>query len=136
MDGMERKVIATDGAPAAIGPYSQAIRAGAWVFCSGQIPLDPKTGNVVAAGDVWTQTRRAMDNLRAVLEAAGASMDQVVKVTLYLASMADYAVVNEVYAEYFSGSAPPARVAVEVSGLPKGARLEIDAIALVAGAPG
>jgi 2-iminobutanoate/2-iminopropanoate deaminase len=130
MEGMDRKVIGTGGAPRAIGPYSQAVQAGGFLFCSGQIPLDPETGTLVAADDVWTQTRRAMDNLKAVLEAGGSTMEQVVKVTLYLANMADYPAVNEVYAQYFSGDRPPARVAVEVSALPKGARIEVDAIAV------
>jgi 2-iminobutanoate/2-iminopropanoate deaminase len=130
MDGMERKAVGTSNAPRAIGPYSQAIQAGGLLFCSGQIPLDPQSGDIVAAGDVWTQTRRALDNLKAVVEAGGSALDRVVKVTLYLASMADYPVVNEIYAEYFPGDAPPARVAVEVSALPKGARIEVDAIAL------
>lgn len=131
MRGMERKVVGTDAAPRAIGPYSQAIQAGELLFCSGQIPLDPKTGTLVPVDDVWAQTRQAMDNLKAVVEAGGSTMERVVKMTLYLANMADYPVVNEVYAEYFPDDAAPARVAVEVSSLPKGARLEVDAIALV-----
>lgn len=125
---MTREVIATPAAPAAIGPYSQAVKAGGWVFCSGQIPLDPATGEVVGA-DVAAQTERVLANLRAVLEAAGSGFDRVVKTTVYLTDMAEFAAVNEVYARHFGASAP-ARATVAVAALPKGVRVEIDAVAL------
>ncbi len=132
---MSRTVISTAGAPAAIGPYSQAIRAGNLVFCSGQIALDPASGSLVGAGDVGAQTRRVLDNLSAVLEAAGVGWAQVAKTTIYLADMNDFAAVNAVYSEQFGaehvGLAPPARATVEVSRLPKDVRVEIDAIAVV-----
>ncbi len=125
-----RDVIHTESAPAAIGPYSQAIRAsGTFVFCSGQIPLDPKSGEVVS-GTIEAETERVLENLGAVLEASGASFDQVVRSTIYLTDMQDFQAVNAVYAKRF-GTTPPARVTVAVSGLPKGVRVEIDAIAVV-----
>jgi 2-iminobutanoate/2-iminopropanoate deaminase len=124
-----RTAIATQHAPGAIGPYSQAIRAGNLLFCSGQIALDPATGQLVAPDDVAAQTRRVLDNLGAVLEAGGATWDSVVKVTIYLADFNDFATVNAIYGERF-GKAPPARATVEVSRLPRDARIEIDAIAL------
>lgn len=127
---MERTVISTAGAPAAIGPYSQAVRAGDLVFCSGQIALDPETGVMVGDGDVVVETRRVMDNLVAVLAAAGSDLGRAVKCTIFLADMADFAAVNEVYATYFAGGGEPARACVEVAGLPRGARVEIEAIAL------
>lgn len=130
MKAMERKPISTDRAPAAIGPYSQAIQAGGLVFCSGQIALDPDSGELSAPDDVRSQTRRVMENLRAVLEAAGSGLEQVVKVTMFIADMRDYGAANEVYGDYFADSAP-ARSAVQVAGLPKGARIEIEAIATV-----
>ncbi len=123
----ELKRVHTDGAPAAIGPYSQAIVTGGFVYTAGQIALDPETGEMVE-GDVAAETARVLDNLSAVLEAAGSSLGQVVKTTVYLADLADYAVVNEVYARYF-GAPPPARSAVGVAALPRGARVEIDLIA-------
>ena len=123
---MPRESISTDRAPAAIGPYSQAVRAGSQVFLSGQIPLDPATGELVTA-DIATEARRVFDNLRAVCEAAGGSMDDVVRVGIYLMDLADFAAVNAVMAEYFQ--APyPARATVQVAGLPRGARVEVDAI--------
>ena len=124
-----RTVVQTDAAPAAIGPYSQAVVAAGVVYCSGQIPLDPATGELVKA-DIATETRRVLDNLSAVLDAAGSSLDQVVKTQIFLADMADFASVNEVYAEYF-GSVLPARATVAVRTLPKSVRVEIDAIALL-----
>lgn len=125
---MAAKIISTDMAPKAIGPYAQGVVAGNMVFCSGQIPLDPTTGEMVGAGDVRLQTERVLENLGAVLAAAGASFASVVKTTIYLADLQDFGNVNEVYARYFP-SAPPARATVEVAGLPKGALVEIEAIA-------
>jgi 2-iminobutanoate/2-iminopropanoate deaminase len=124
----ERTVVATEQAPAAIGPYSQAIAAAGLVFCSGQIPLDPVTGQI-AEGDIETQTRRVLDNLTAVLQAAGSSPEQVVKTTIFLADMNDFATVNTIYAEYF-GTEPPARSTVQVARLPRDVRVEVEAIAL------
>ncbi len=126
---MMRKVVETAEAPRAIGPYSQAIVAGGLVFCSGQIPLDPATGQLVV-GDVEVQTTRVMDSLAAVLKAAGSSLAQVVKTTIYLHDLGDFAKVNAVYAKYFE-VAPPARATVQVAALPRGAAVEIDAIAIV-----
>jgi 2-iminobutanoate/2-iminopropanoate deaminase len=125
----DRKRIHTDGAPAAIGPYSQAIASGGFVFTAGQIGLDPGTGEVVEGG-VAEQAERALKNLSAVLEAAGTSMKDVVKTTLYLADMGDFVTVNEIYAGYFSEPFP-ARSAVQAADLPRGALVEIDAIARV-----
>ena len=122
-----RTPISTDKAPAAIGPYSQAIRTGSLLFCSGQIPLDPSTGEIVKE-DVEGQARRCLENLAAVCEEAGASLAQAVRCTVYLTDMNDFARVNEVYAEYFAGDDPPARVAIAAAALPKGADVEIDAI--------
>jgi len=127
---MNRKPIATDAAPAAIGPYSQAVRAGDLLFCSGQIALDPDSGALVAEGDVRAQTERVMKNLGAVLEAGGASFATVVKTTIFLTAMTDFAAVNEVYGSFFEGFDPPARATVEVSRLPKGVMVEVDAIAI------
>jgi 2-iminobutanoate/2-iminopropanoate deaminase len=126
---MANQVIATDEAPKAIGPYSQAIVSGDFVFTSGQIPLDPKTQEMVK-GDVRAQAERVMENLRSVLEAASVSFAQVVKTTIFLVDLnADFAAVNEVYGKRFTGS-PPARSTVQVAALPKGARLEIEMIAV------
>ena len=123
---MPRTPIQTDQAPAAIGPYSQATRAGNTVFFSGQIPLDPATGEVVA-GEIDAQARRAFDNLKAVAEAAGGSMADIVRVGLYLTDLSQFAAVNAVMAEYFE--APyPARSTIEVSALPKGVLFEVDAV--------
>ena len=119
--------VETDRAPEAIGPYSQAIRAGAYLFCSGQIPLQPKTGELIGGGIV-EQTRQVLDNLRQVLAAAGTDFNSVVKTTIYLVDLADFAQVNEIYGACFSDT-PPARATVQVAALPKGARVEIDAIA-------
>jgi 2-iminobutanoate/2-iminopropanoate deaminase len=124
---MLRKIIKTSDAPQAIGHYSQAVEAGGFVFVSGQIPIDPKTGNVVQ-GDIKTQTKLVMDNAKAILIAAGCSMPKVVKTTIYLKSMADFASVNEVYGGYFP-SDPPARATIEVSRLPKDVAVEMDFIA-------
>jgi len=114
-------------APAAIGPYSQAIKCGEFIFCSGQIPLDPKTGQVVGS-DVATQTERVLENLRGILEAAGSGLFQIVKTTVYLKNMEDFPAMNEVYAKYFPVD-PPARATVEVSRLPKDVLVEIECIA-------
>ena len=122
-----RMPVSTDAAPAAIGPYSQAIRTGSLLFCSGQIPLDPSTGEIVKT-DVDGQAQRCLENLTAVCDAAGASLRQAVRLTVYLTDMGDFARVNEVYAQFFDGDDPPARVAVAVAALPKGADVEIDAI--------
>lgn len=124
---MTRRVVDTASAPKAIGPYSQAIVAGGLCFCSGQIPLDPATGQIVE-GDIRVQTRRVLDNLSAVLEAAGTSLANVVRTTIFLVDLGDFTVVNEIYGGYFQGE-PPARVTVQVSALPRGSRVEIDAIA-------
>ncbi len=124
-----REVISTTNAPQAIGPYSQGIRAGALIFVSGQIPINPATGEVID-GDIRTQTRRVIENLKGILEAAGSSLEDIVKTTIFLTSMEDYGAVNEVYAEFFKGSRP-ARSTVEASRLPKGVRIEIEAIAIV-----
>ncbi len=121
------KPISTDGAPAAIGPYSQAVRAGAFLFCSGQIPLEPASGEMVS-GEIEAQARQVLENLKAVVEAAGASLDDVVKVTVYLADLADFATVNEVYEEYF-GEAKPARATIQAAALPRGSLIEADCIA-------
>lgn len=124
-----RLKIQTEHAPAAIGPYSQAIKAGGIVFASGQIPIDPKTGEFVQGG-IGEQTERVLNNLAAVLEAAGSSLDQVVKTTVFLADMKDFAAMNEVYGRFFSG-VTPARATVAAAGLPRDARVEIEAIAIV-----
>ncbi len=126
-----RSAIRTSQAPAAIGPYSQAIRSGDLLFTSGQIPLDPATGHLVD-GDIQAQTRRVMANLGAVLAAAGAGFDDVVKTTIFLVDMGDFGAVNAVYGEHFP-SAPPARSTVAVARLPKDARVEIEMIARVPG---
>ncbi len=125
---MQREQVKTDHAPAAIGPYSQAIKAGGMVFAAGQIPLDPATGQIVS-GDIQAQTTRVLENVRAVLTAAGASFETVVKTTVFLKSMSDFAAMNEVYARYFTGVVP-ARSTVAVVDLPRGALVEIECIAL------
>lgn len=125
---MQRETIATENAPAAVGPYSQAIAFGDLVYTAGQIALDRATGKLVEGG-VQKQTERVLENLKGVLEAAGSGLELVVKTTVFLQDMGDYAAVNEVYARYFGGSAP-ARSAVAVVGLPLGALVEIEAVAL------
>jgi 2-iminobutanoate/2-iminopropanoate deaminase len=125
----QRKRIDTPSAPAAIGPYSQAVVAGGLAYCSGQIALDPKTGNLVA-GDVGAQTERVLENLKAVLAAAGTDFSRAVKCTVYLKNIDDFAAMNAVYGRYFTGAEPPARATVEVARLPKGALVEIDCTAL------
>ena len=126
-ESFTREAVSSDAAPRAIGPYSQAIRAGSFLFVSGQIPLDPSTGAMVD-GDIGAQTHRVFANLRAILDAAGATFDNVVRTTVYLADMNDFAVVNEIYGTYFSSPAP-ARATVQAARLPKDARVEIDLIA-------
>ena len=128
MTSPERERIQTDNAPAAIGPYSQAIKAGGFVFVSGQIPIDPQTGQFVPGG-IAEQTEQVLKNLSAVLEAAGSSLDRVVKTTVFLADMKEFSGMNEVYATFFS-SPPPARATVAAAGLPRDARVEIEAVAL------
>jgi 2-iminobutanoate/2-iminopropanoate deaminase len=124
---MKRKIIKTGNAPEAIGPYSQAVEAGGFVFISGQIPIDHTTGNLLQS-DIQSQAKLVMDNAKAILSAAGCDMSNVVKSTIYLRNLADFGMVNEVYGGYFS-SDPPARATVEVSGLPKGASIEMDFVA-------
>jgi 2-iminobutanoate/2-iminopropanoate deaminase len=124
-----KKVIATTAAPAAIGPYSQAIVCNGFAFLSGQIPLDPATGTVIEGG-IEQQTARVLDNLKAVLEAAGSSLSAVVKTTVYLKDMSEFAAMNAVYARYFEEN-PPARATVEAARLPKDVRVEIDCIAFI-----
>ena len=121
--------VQTVNAPAAIGPYSQAIKAGGLIFASGQIPIDPKTGQFVGGG-IEEQTEQVLKNLSAVLVAAGSSMEKVIKTTVFLASMEDFAAMNEVYGKFF-GDVPPARATVEAARLPRDARVEIEAIAEV-----
>jgi 2-iminobutanoate/2-iminopropanoate deaminase len=128
---MQKTVIATTDAPGAIGPYSQAITIAAGstlVFCSGQIALSPKTGQLVGAGDVVAQTEQVMQNLGAVLNAAGCDFSHVLKTTIFLANLGDFAAVNEVYGRHFPSS-PPARSTIQAAGLPRGALVEIEAIA-------
>ncbi len=124
-----RTAVSTEKAPKAIGPYSQAVRAGQLLFISGQIPIDPATGNLIA-GDIAAMTHRVFANIREILAAAGASLDQVARTTVFLADMNDFAAMNEVYATYFSQPAP-ARSTVQAARLPKDARVEIDAIAVI-----
>jgi 2-iminobutanoate/2-iminopropanoate deaminase len=121
-------VVSTAAAPRAIGPYSQAIVCGNLVFSSGQIALDPASGELLGGSDVRTQARRVMDNLKGVLEGAGTSLDKVVKTTIFLTDLGDFGAVNEIYGAYFTGD-PPARSTVQVAGLPKGALVEIEAVA-------
>jgi 2-iminobutanoate/2-iminopropanoate deaminase len=122
-----RQAVSTEHAPEAIGPYSQGVRSGSLLFCSGQIPLDPSTGEIVK-DDVEGQARRCLENLAAVCDAAGGSLADAVRCTVYLTDMNDFARVNDVYGSFFDGAEPPARVAIGVASLPKGADVEIDAI--------
>ncbi len=126
---MELQIISTEGAPKAIGPYSQAVAAGGLVYCAGQVALDPASGDPVG-GDVRAQTARALDNLAAVLASAGSGLDRVVKTTVYLTDFNDFAAMNEVYAARF-GSHRPARATIGVAALPKGLAVEIDCIAAI-----
>jgi 2-iminobutanoate/2-iminopropanoate deaminase len=128
---MAKEKVHTEKAPKAVGPYSQAIRSGNLVFCSGQIPLDPSSMKMVE-GDVQAQTRQVLENLKAVVEASGTTMDKVLKTTVLLADITDFVAVNEIYAQYFDPErTPPARAAYQVAALPLGARVEIEAIAAV-----
>lgn len=124
-----KDIISTPHAPAAIGPYSQAVRWNGLIYCSGQIPLDPATGQLVEGG-IEEQTARVLDNLRAVLEAAGASLETVLKTTIFVKDMGDFAKVNEVYGRYFPAN-PPARATVEAARLPRDVKVEIEAVAFV-----
>ena len=126
---MARKIVSTSKGPKAIGPYSQAVQAGSWLFVSGQIALDPETGEL-KSGNVQSQTERVMANLKAIIEAANASLGDVVKCTIYLTDMEHFGKVNEIYGSYFAAD-PPARATVAVSGLPKGVEVEIDAVVYV-----
>ena len=125
-----KKIISTNEAPAAIGPYSQAVRSGRFLFCSGQIPLDPKSGQIVT-GDIATQTRRVLDNIASILRAEGMTFDNIVKTTIFLTNLDDFQTVNETYGSYFKQD-PPARSTVQVSALPRGANVEIEVIAAAA----
>ncbi|NER81558.1 MAG: RidA family protein [Leptolyngbya sp. SIO1D8] len=129
---MDRKIIQTDNAPAPVGPYNQAILAtGSMLFVAGQVPLDPKTGQLVGGDDVAAQTAQAISNLKAILEAGGATLENVVKTSVFLKDMNDFAAMNAVYAQYFGEEAAPARACVEVARLPKDVRVEIECIAVV-----
>jgi 2-iminobutanoate/2-iminopropanoate deaminase len=130
MSGHGLKAVETKAAPAPVGPYNQAIKAGGMLFCSGQIPLDPNTGVMVGDGDVEAETRQVLSNLEAVLRAAGCTPQHVVRTTVFLVDLADFAKVNAIYAELFGQGVAPARACVQVAALPKGAKVEIDCIAL------
>ena len=127
---MQPEAVITAAAPAPVGPYNQAVKAAGVLYCSGQIALDPASGVMVGDGDVEAETRQVLRNLQAVLAAGGSSPQQVVRTTVFLADLADFAKVNAIYAEVFGEGVSPARACVEVAALPKGARVEIDAIAL------
>ena len=126
-----KKIISTTEAPAAVGPYSQAVRAGSTVYCAGQIPLDPKTGQIVSQ-DITDQARRVLDNISAVLRSESLTFNNIVKTTIFLTDLADFQTVNEIYGSYFKKE-PPARSTVQVSALPKGARVEIEVTAVTDG---
>ena len=130
--GTALQPIHTAAAPEPVGPYNQAVAAAGLVFCSGQIALDPGSGAMVGQGDVEAETRQVLANLRAVLAAAGSGPERVVRTTVFLTDLADFSAVNAIYAETFGGGVSPARACVQVAALPKGARVEIDAIALLA----
>ena len=126
---MTAKAITTSAAPAPVGPYNQAVLAGGWLYCSGQIPLDPASGEMVGNGDVEAETRQVLRNLQAVLSAAGTDASKVVRTTVYLVDLADFQAVNAIYAEMFGEGISPARACVQVAALPKGSKVEIDCIA-------
>ncbi|WP_094554434.1 Rid family detoxifying hydrolase [Synechococcus sp. 1G10] len=129
--GTPAEAITTAAAPAPVGPYNQAVKAGGLLFCSGQIALDPATGVLVGDGDVEAETRQVLTNLQAVLSAAGCTAQQVVRTTVFLTDLADFSRVNALYAQVFSAGVSPARACVQVAALPKGALVEIDCIALL-----
>ncbi len=126
----EREAIQAEGAPAAIGPYSHAVRSAGLLFCSGQIPLDPATGELVGESAA-EQARQCLENLQAVCAAAGTSLERAVRLTVYMTDLGEFAPVNEVYGSFFAGEEPPARVAIGVAALPRGAQVEIDAVVAV-----
>ena len=126
---MPAKAITTTAAPAPVGPYNQAVLAGGWLYCSGQIPLDPTSGAMVGDGDVAEETRQVLKNLVAVLNEAGATPAQVVRTTVFLVDLGDFQTVNQLYADVFGDGVSPARACVQVAALPKGARVEIDCVA-------
>tara|TARA_Y100000589_G_scaffold305049_1_gene318696 strand:- start:55 stop:453 length:399 start_codon:yes stop_codon:yes gene_type:complete len=129
MSTTTHQAVTTAEAPAPVGPYNQAVQAGGWLYCSGQIPLDPATGEMVGDGDVEAETRQVLSNLQAVLSAAGTEAARVVRTTVYLVDLADFQAVNAIYAEMFGSGVSPARACVQVAALPKGSRVEIDCIA-------
>lgn len=125
---MEKEIIQTENAPKAIGPYSQGVKVGQFLFVSGQIPIDPKTGEVVL-GDIQVQTKQVLDNLKAIIEEAGSTLNDVVKTTIFIKDMNQFALVNDTYSKYFSAN-PPARACIEIARLPKNVDVEIEAIVL------
>ena len=129
MSTTTHQAITTADAPAPVGPYNQAVQAGEWLYCSGQIPLDPASGAMVGGGDVEAETRQVLRNLKAVLSAAGTEAAKVVRTTVYLVDLADFQAVNAIYAEMFGSGVSPARACVQVAALPKGSKVEIDCIA-------
>ncbi|CAI8387589.1 MULTISPECIES: RidA family protein [unclassified Synechococcus] len=129
MSTTTHQAVTTPDAPAPVGPYNQAVQAGGWLYCSGQIPLDPATGAMVGGGDVEAETRQVLRNLKAVLSAAGTEAAKVVRTTVYLVDLADFQAVNAIYAEMFGSGVSPARACVQVAALPKGSKVEIDCIA-------
>ena len=129
MSTTPHQAVTTPDAPAPVGPYNQAVQAGGWLYCSGQIPLDPATGEMVGGGDVEAETRQVLRNLKAVLSAAGTEAAKVVRTTVYLVDLADFQAVNAIYAEMFGSGVSPARACVQVAALPKGSKVEIDCIA-------
>tara|TARA_B100000965_G_scaffold150122_1_gene124845 strand:+ start:3468 stop:3866 length:399 start_codon:yes stop_codon:yes gene_type:complete len=129
MSTTTHQAVTTPDAPAPVGPYNQAVQAGGWLYCSGQIPLDPATGEMVGGGDVEAETRQVLRNLKAVLSAAGTEAAKVVRTTVYLVDLADFQAVNAIYAELFGSGVSPARACVQVAALPKGSKVEIDCIA-------
>ena len=127
---MAKKIVSSDQAPKAIGPYSQAVDTGDLIFLSGQIPLDPATGQFVGAGDIQAQTERVLENMKGVLQASGLGLGNVVRTTVYMIDLAEFAKMNEVYAKYL-GKQPPARSTIQAAALPRGVKVEIDLVALL-----